>query len=181
MTSVRPPNPGNAMIRTDSGLLAQPQDPIPPLKPTHRIDFVRKNEDAYVPTRGTEHSAGYDLYSMDGFELDVGEEVFLDTGVAFEIPQGYFGAVKGRSGMSRKWGIEVHHGTIDADYRGTVGIIMRRLSNGSQGEPDTPAVFTKGTRIGQIVFQPYYSVPLNEVQELSDTVRGTGGFGSTGN
>lgn len=99
--------------------------------------------------------------------------VVVDTGVAFEIPEGYEMQIRGRSGLAFKHNIEVHRGTIDSDYRGTVKVKLYNLGN-------EPVVLRKGDRIAQGVIQPVVKAKFETVSELSETDRGTGGFGSTG-
>ena len=132
---------------------------------------------AQLPLRGSEQAAGYDLRAC--LENDVtiapGATVLVGTGLAFALPQGYFGGVFARSGLSVKQGLRPANcvGVIDSDYRGEC---MVALHNDS----DTPRTVTNGDRIAQLVILPYLAVDFSEVTELDDTQRGEGGFGSTG-
>lgn len=133
------------------------------------------SENATIPTRGTEYSAGYDLYSAVDIIANPKECTKIPTNIAMEIPIGYFGAVYSRSGFATKHGLRVAQGTavIDADYRGD---IIVPLFNDSV----IPFEIKKGDRIAQIVFQPFAKVDFEVTDELEETERGTGGFGSTG-
>ena len=142
-----------------------------------KLNIKKLNEKATIPTYGTEYSAGADLYAC--MEQDVlikpNETVFIKTGIAMEIPVGYAGFIYARSGLSTKKGLAPANkvGVIDADYRGEIMVALHNHSN----EEKTVG---KNERIAQIVITPFLKVDFNEVENLSDTVRGTGGFGSTG-
>lgn len=136
------------------------------------------NEYAKVPTRGSAYAAGYDLYAAIDRPIIIfpGDTVSVTTGLAIEIPEDYFGAIFARSGLATKRGLRPANcvGVVDADYRGEVIVAIHNDSDKIQQiEP--------GERIAQMVFLPYRSVGNFEVvDELNDTTRGTGGFGSTG-
>ncbi len=141
------------------------------------VAIKKLNSAAQLPLRGSEQAAGYDLRAC--LENDVtiapGATVLVGTGLAFALPQGYFGGVFARSGLSVKQGLRPANcvGVIDSDYRGEC---MVALHNDS----DTPRTVTNGDRIAQLVILPYLAVDFSEVTELDDTQRGEGGFGSTG-
>lgn len=140
------------------------------------VKFKKLSKRAFTPTRGSEYAAGYDLYAWTGQALiHPGKTMRIDTGIAMEIPKGYFGAVFARSGLSTKMGLRPSNcvGVIDSDYRGE---IMVPLYNDS----DTDRTISYGDRIAQIVILPCADAELKEVEELEDTKRGNGGFGSTG-
>lgn len=145
------------------------------------LNYKRLNDDAFVPTRGTANSAGLDLYACtpdrDIF-IPSGRNHKVGTGIAVEIPEGYFGAVFARSGMATKEGLRPANcvGVIDSDYRGEVIVA---LYNDSKSD-EKAKIVRHGDRIAQLVLIPYVSTELHEVTELTDTVRGAGGFGSTG-
>lgn len=130
-----------------------------------------------LPQYETENSAGVDLHA------NIEEPVFLEplqrhvipTGICVSIPNGYEGQVRPRSGLAAKKGITVLNapGTIDADYRGEIGVILVNLS-------DTTFRINPGERIAQLVFAKCERAEFVEVEELDETVRGDGGFGSTG-
>ncbi len=135
------------------------------------------DERAIVPTYATEHSAGADLYNMNGCPTEVGphETVMIKTGLAIEIPEGYVGLVFARSGIASKRGLAPANkvGVIDSDYRGEWMVALHNHS-------DAPAVVDGGERIAQVAVVPYITGTFTEVAELSETERGAGGFGSTG-
>ena len=131
---------------------------------------------AKVPTRASEQAAGWDLYAAKGCVIEPGQTVLVHTGIAMEIPNGYFGGVYPRSGLATKKGLRLANcvGVIDSDYRGE---IMVSIYNDSSMEREIEV----GERVAQIIFQPYSAIDnFNLVEELTATVRGEGGFGSTG-
>lgn len=135
------------------------------------------NENAIIPTYGTEYSAGADLYACteEDITINPGETKLIKTGIAMEIPVGYAGFIYARSGLATKKGLAPANkvGVIDADYRGEVMVALYNQSN-------TPQVIEAKERIAQLVIAPFLKVEFEEVEELNETVRGTGGFGSTG-
>ena len=142
-----------------------------------RIEIKKLNEKAIIPTYGTEFSAGADIYALldEPVTIAPGETVFIHTGIAIAIPEGLVGLNFARSGMAAKRGLAPANkvGVIDSDYRGEIMVALHNHS----GEPQTVA---DGERIAQIVFAPYYTAEFCVVDELGDTARGAGGFGSTG-
>lgn len=142
------------------------------------IVHVKKlNEKAILPSYGTEYAAGADLYACLDEEVMIapGETVFVKTGIAMEIPVGYAGFIYARSGLACKKGLAPANkvGVVDADYRGEIMVALHNHSGaGIAVEP--------GERIAQMVIAPYLAVDFEEQDELSQTVRGEGGFGSTG-
>lgn len=135
------------------------------------------NDRAIIPTRGSDEAAGYDLYSAgpDIITIEPGETFKIPTGIATEIPKGIFGAVFPRSGLATKQGLRLANcvAVIDSDYRGEWFIPIYNDSS-------EPRVIKQGDRIAQVVFIPYFSTDLTVVDELNETKRGDGGFGSTG-
>lgn len=127
---------------------------------------------AIAPTRAHPNDAGLDLYTIDSCTVKPGEVVKLDTGVAFEIPTGYVGIIKSRSSLFSK-GVNTS-GTIDSDYRGTIKVCIANTS-------DATIHIKAGDRVAQMVITPCMLWELDEVESLSATERGCGGFGSTGN
>jgi dUTP pyrophosphatase len=128
-----------------------------------------------VPSRATEHAAGLDVVSAVDVTLAPGERHAVATGFAIAIPHGYEVQVRPRSGLALKHGITCLNtpGTIDSDYRGEVKVILANL--GSE-----PFEVRRGERIAQLVPAPVLQANFAEVAELGETVRGAGGFGSTG-
>lgn len=141
------------------------------------VNIKKLNENAHVPTYGSEFAAGADLYAClnENIEIKPGETKLIPTGLAFEIPVGYAGFIYARSGLSVKQGLAPANkvGVVDADYRGEV---MVALYNQSEEEK----VVEPNMRIAQFVIAPYLSCEFTFVEELNDSVRGEGGFGSTG-
>ena len=133
------------------------------------------SDKAMIPYRGSEEAAGYDLYSIDSVDINPGECKLISTGIAIQLPSGYFGAIFPRSGTAVKRGLRLANcvGVIDSDYRGEVKV---PLYNDSQEVQPVE----QGERIAQLIILPYATVSFEVVDELSDTIRGNGGFNSTG-
>lgn len=141
-----------------------------------KIEFQKLNPDAIVPSYGTSFAAGADLYSADDDTvINPGDTAFIHTGLALAIPAGLVGLIYARSGMACKRGIAPANkvGVIDSDYRGEIIVALH-----NHGKDEVTVV--KGERVAQIVFTPYYAADFLETDELPETTRGTGGFGSTG-
>lgn len=132
--------------------------------------------DSIIPTKGSEYSAGYDLYSYEDLTIEPNETIKAKTGVAIQPPKGTFGAVFARSGLATKQGLRPANcvGVCDEDYTGEYIVALHNDS-------DTTRTVNKGDRIAQVVFIPYVSEEIIEVEELTETDRGSQGFGSTGN
>ncbi len=137
-----------------------------------RFDFAK---DIPLPSYATVFSSGLDLRSAEECIIPAGKWKAVSTGIAVEIPAGYEGQVRPRSGLALKSGVTVLNapGTIDADYRGEVKVILVNLS-------DKDFEVKKGDRIAQLVIAPVVKADVKEVDALSETKRGQGGFGSTG-
>jgi len=142
---------------------------------TVQIRVKRLNPEAKIPKTAKQGDVAFDLYSVIDYELQPGERYAVPTGIAIEIPIGYEVQVRPRSGLALKEGITVLNtpGTIDSGYRGEVKTIL--INHG-----DVPFHITKGMRISQLAVRPVPEVEFIEVDELSDSDRGEGGFGSTG-
>lgn len=143
-----------------------------------KVNFKKLDNNAKVPTYGSPYSAGADLYALTKGETITflpGETKIVHTGIAMEIPEGYAGLIYARSGIANKRGLAPSNkvGVVDADYRGEIMVSLHNHSNETQQIAD-------GERVAQMVIAPFLSVEYNEVTELSETVRGEGGFGSTG-
>ena len=126
---------------------------------------------ARVPKKGTKHSAGFDLYSAYDYTLD--DKCLVKTDLSLAIPHGYYGRVAPRSSLALKHSIDVGAGVIDSDYRGGVCVILFNFS-------DVPYHIKKGDRVAQLIIEKIGTMELSVVQQLDDTVRNNGGFGSTG-
>lgn len=133
------------------------------------------DHDSKIPSRQTYGSAGYDLYSSQTANISSGCTFKINTGIALQIPEGYVGLIFARSGLATKKGIRPANcvGVIDSDYRGEIIVALHNDSGDS-------AIIQKGDRIAQLVIVPYISPDLIQCNELDDTDRGSGGFGSTG-
>lgn len=141
------------------------------------INIKKIKDKAIIPTYGSEYAAGADMYAcLDAaVQIEPGQTVLIHTGIAMEIPAGYVGLVYARSGLASKKGLAPANkvGVIDADYRGEIMVALH--NHGTQTQSVEP-----GERIAQLVIAPYITGVFHQVDELSDTVRGDGGFGSTG-
>ena len=141
------------------------------------VRIKKLDERAIVPTYGTDYSAGADLYAViDGkVEIAPHQTVMLNTGIALEIPEGYCGLIFARSSLGTKRGLAPANkvGVIDADYRGEVRVCLHNHS-------EVTATVEHGERVAQLAIVPFLKAEFELASELSDTVRGAGGFGSTG-
>ena len=142
-----------------------------------RILYRRLRPTALAPRYMSAGAAGLDLASAadEAITVAAGGRVAVPTGLAFEIPAGFEGQVRPRSGLARKVGITILNapGTIDSDYRGEVQVLLVNLG-------DAPHVIQPGDRIAQLVIAPVSMAELEEATELAETPRGAGGFGHTG-
>jgi dUTP pyrophosphatase len=148
------------------------EDFVPPC-PVLKIKKL--DQTAIVPTRGSKEAAGLDLYSLECAEIPHNSIVQVRTGISIVIPRGYYGAVCSRSGNVIKLGLAVANqpGIIDSDYRGEIKVLLTSLFMGH-------LEVAPGQRIAQLIIQPYSNRYPMEVDNLDDTDRGIGGFGSTG-
>ena len=141
------------------------------------ICIKKLTETAQIPMRGSDYAAGYDLYAdiQEKVCVTPHTSVKIPTGLALEIPEGYFGAVYARSGLACKESLRPANcvGVIDADYRGPVMVVLHNDS-------DQTREIIPGERVAQLVIMPFLPVLFKEVDDLSQTIRGEGGFGSTG-
>ena len=142
-----------------------------------QIKVKKLRLDAIIPTYGSEDAAGADLYACIDKELTVepGQSVFVPTGLSMQIPKGYAGLIYARSGLACKRGLAPANkvGVIDSDYRGEIIVVLH--NHGHQ-----PQIIAHGERIAQLVITPVYTPGFAESDELDDTSRASGGFGSTG-
>ncbi|MBQ2735860.1 MAG: dUTP diphosphatase [Clostridia bacterium] len=142
-----------------------------------QVKIKKLNEKAILPTYGSPYSAGADLYACidEDITVEPGKTVFVKTGLAMEIPVGFAAFIYARSGLACKKGLAPANkvGVVDCDYRGEVMVALHNHS-------DEARTVSVGERIAQLVIAPYYTADFCECDELSDTVRGEGGFGSTG-
>ncbi|MDE7256651.1 MAG: dUTP diphosphatase [Clostridia bacterium] len=142
-----------------------------------KINVKKLNENAILPSYGSEFAAGADLYACIESEVTVAPHttVMIPTGLALDLPVGYAGFIYARSGLASKRNLAPANkvGVVDCDYRGEVKVALHNHGETAQ----TVAV---GERVAQLVVAPYITAKFTEADELSDTVRGAGGFGSTG-
>ena len=142
-----------------------------------KVKVKKINENAVIPTYGTEYSAGADLYALlDGnTEIAPHATQLIHTGISVEIPEGYCGLIFARSGLATKRGLAPANkvGVIDSDYRGEIMVALHNHT-------DLPAEVAPGERVAQLAIVPFLKAEFEETEELTDTVRGAGGFGSTG-
>lgn len=148
------------------------------LSNTFMINVKKLRDNAIISTQGSKYAAGYDLYAAIDTPITIksGETVKIGTGLAFELPEGFFAGIFARSGLATKQGLRPANcvGVVDCDYRGEVIVAIHNDSN-------RDAVIAPGDRIAQMILLPYQSMEFIEVSDLSETDRGDGGFGSSGN
>lgn len=147
------------------------------MKPVLKIRRQPEIHDLPLPKYMTEHSAGMDLYASNGkpITIEPGQIKLIPTGLFLEIPQGYEGQIRARSGLALRHGLMLPNapGTIDADYRGELQVVLANCSR-------EPYTITRGTRFAQLIINKIEQVSVVEVEELAESSRGTGGFGHTG-
>lgn len=142
-----------------------------------KVKIKKLNDNAKLPTYGSPYSAGADLYACIDEEITIapGETVFIKTGLAMELDLGYVALIYARSGLATIRGLAPANkvGVIDCDYRGEIMVALHNHSS-------VPRAIAKDERIAQMVITPYILAEFEEADKLSDTLRGDGGFGSTG-
>lgn len=141
-----------------------------------RLTLKRLDPSLPLPRYAHEGDAGLDLYSAEPVEIAPGERVLVPTGIAIAIPEGYAGFVQPRSGLALRSGLSFVNtpGLIDSHYRGEIKLIAINL------DPDSTISLAKGDKVAQLVIQRVERVDIVESDELNETARGEGGFGSTG-
>ena len=142
-----------------------------------KVEIKKLDERAIIPTYGTEFSAGADIYALidEPVTIDPGETKLIHTGLAMAIPEGLVGLIFARSGMATKRGLAPANkvGVIDSDYRGEIMVALHNHGTVTQ-------IVENRERIAQMSFVPFYEAEFDIKDELSETLRGAGGFGSTG-
>ena len=142
-----------------------------------KIKVKKLDERAIIPSLGSEYAAGADLYAVcdEIVNIEPHKTVMIHTGLAMEIPEGYAGLIFARSSLGTKRGLAPANkvGVIDADYRGEVRVALHNHS-------ETTALVEPGERVAQLAIVPFLKADFEVCDDLSDTVRGAGGFGSTG-
>ena len=144
------------------------KDTMPPV-----LYFCKMSKDATTPTRGTELSAGYDLYSAQNYTIEPKDKALVMTDIQVSVPEGTYGRIAPKSGLTVKHFIDVGAGVIDPDYRGNVGVVLFNFGK------DLYTV-NKGDQIAQLILERIYLADLHELPLLDKTKRGNSGFGSTG-
>src|SRR5687768_11500866 len=137
------------------------------------LEFKRLHPLATLPSRGSAASAGLDIYSLEHVTIGPGERSLARTGLAVAIPHGFYGRVAPRSGLAVKQGLDVLAGVIDSDYRGELCCVLYNTS-------DTSITLPAGTKICQLIVEKIITPKAAWVNDLDETARGAGGFGSTG-
>ncbi|KAI0512484.1 deoxyuridine 5'-triphosphate nucleotidohydrolase [Xylaria bambusicola] len=178
---VSPPNsPPAKRVKTDNTITSTMADnstnasvPVPRLEQSPPLLIKKLSDKARLPTRGSAFAAGYDMYSSQATTVPARGKVLVDTDIAIAVPAGTYGRVAPRSGLASKHSIQTGAGVIDADYRGQVKILLFNHS-------DVDYSIAEGDRIAQLVIERIYTPEVVEVAELEESVRGAGGFGSTG-
>lgn len=150
--------------------------PTESLAPIGDVAIKRLDKELPLPHRAHRGDAGADLYSAEDVTLEPGERALVGTGIAIALPLGTVALIHPRSGLAAKQGLSIVNtpGTVDADYRGEIKVCLINHDRHSSIE------ITRGMRIAQLVVQRVELVDFVEVDELDDTVRGEGGYGSTG-
>ncbi len=138
-----------------------------------KLKIKKLHKDAKTPKYGHHDDAGFDLLAIDDFLIKVGERFAVPTGIAMEIPEGYVGLIWDKSGVAIKSGLKTIAGVVDSTYRGEILVGVINLSKEDY-------LFEKGHKVAQMLIQKKETVEFEEVNELTDTNRGEGGFGSTG-
>ncbi len=138
-----------------------------------KIKIKKLKENAIVPRYAHEGDAGMDLFSAEDYVVLAGKRQLVSTGIAMELPEGYFASIRGKSGLAYKKGISILGGVIEWTYRGEYGVII--LNTGAEDFE-----IKAGDGVAQVAIAPVATAEVEEVEELSETTRGDGGFGSTG-
>lgn len=134
--------------------------------------FKRLHARAVIPTQGSPLSAGYDLYSCYSYAIEPGERCVVSTGISWAGPENLYARVAPRSSLALK-GIDVLAGVVDPDYRGEISVVLQ--NNGAEA-----VTLKQGDRVAQIIFTPYVTPEIIVAEDLPETERAAGGFGSTG-
>jgi dUTP pyrophosphatase len=138
------------------------------------VSFKKLDSKAVIPFRNNETDAGADLYSVETITIPPLSRALVKTGLALEIPKGFYGRIAPRSGLASKHGIDVLAGVIDSSYRGPLGIVLYNT------DKDQSFIVNVGDRIAQIIFEQHWNFKMKEVDNLTDTDRSNNGFGSSG-
>lgn len=166
-----------ADLQNHSPDIKEPSPKVPKLQhdniPSYLLRVKKLSENAVLPSRGSPLSAGYDLSSASKAKVPARGKALIPTDLSIAIPEGTYARIAPRSGLTWKHSIDVGAGVIDADYRGPVGVILFNHS-------DVDFEVKVGDRIAQLIIEKIVTPNVMEVEDLDATVRGAGGFGSTG-
>lgn len=147
--------------------------PVPTLEQSPPLLIKKLSSTAKLPTRGSAFAAGYDLYASQPTTIPARGKALVETDISIAVPAGTYGRIAPRSGLASKHFIDTGAGVIDADYRGPVKVLLF-----NHNEADFAVA--EGDRVAQLIVERIYTPEVVEVQELEESVRGAGGFGSTG-
>lgn len=139
------------------------------------IKVKKLHELAIIPKRNTSTDAGADLYSVQNITIPPQSRAIVSTGVSIEIPEGFYGRIAPRSGLAVKHGIDILAGVCDSSYRGEIKIVI--INTDKENDFD----ITYGDKIAQIIIEQHFNFNFIESEELSESIRGDNGFGSSGN
>ncbi|KIW14761.1 deoxyuridine 5'-triphosphate nucleotidohydrolase [Exophiala spinifera] len=170
-----PNSPLAKRVKTDHNNMASETPAVPKLSSTSQPPLLIKklSADATTPTRGSAFAAGYDLYASKPITIPARGKALVSTDLSIATPEGTYGRVAPRSGLASKNFIDTGAGVIDADYRGEIKVLLFNHS-------EVDFEIKKGDRIAQLVLERIYTPEIVEVENLEESVRGAGGFGSTG-
>lgn len=140
---------------------------------SHKLLVKKLNSTSKIPVRGSQFAAGLDLFANTANTISAGDQKIISTGISISLPEGVYGRVAPRSGITIKYRVDVKAGVIDRDYRGEVKVVMYNYS-------DVDFIINAGDKIAQLILEKYEADVVIIEGELSSTSRGEGGFGSTG-
>ncbi|EGO53765.1 hypothetical protein NEUTE1DRAFT_53084 [Neurospora tetrasperma FGSC 2508] len=154
-------------------MTADTQTPVTKVDQAPPLLIKKLSDKARLPTRGSAFAAGYDIYASKETTIPARGKGLVDTDISMAVPAGTYGRIAPRSGLAAKNFIDVGAGVIDADYRGQVKVLLFNHS-------DVDFAVNEGDRVAQLVLERIYTPEVVEVEQLEESVRGAGGFGSTG-
>ncbi|KAJ9133348.1 dUTP pyrophosphatase [Coniochaeta hoffmannii] len=168
-----PTSPPAKRVKTDTAPTMPSEPAVTKVDQAPPLLIKKLSDKARLPTRGSAFAAGYDLYASRPTTVPARGKVLVDTDISMAVPAGTYGRIAPRSGLASKNFIDTGAGVIDADYRGPVKVLLFNHS-------DADFAVQEGDRVAQLVLERIYTPDVVEVAELEESVRGAGGFGSTG-
>ncbi|GJJ75962.1 dUTP pyrophosphatase [Entomortierella parvispora] len=168
-----PPAKRASLTPIDGPAIAIASMPVPTPVKLGQLLVKKLSDKARLPTRGSKHAAGFDLYSAKAMTIPAQSQGIVPTDISIAVPEGTYGRVAPRSGLAVKHFVDTGAGVVDFDYRGPVGVVLFNF-----GKKDF--VIEEGDRVAQLVLEKIHMCDAVEVEDLDDTERGSGGFGSTG-